>query len=286
MQVTRPKYFFPGLSPQQLSAKGKVGPVGQASAALEGLIVNSEVYLLGQQATGPKGAGTLIEFIPNPIPNGYQTGMPSEGWVWFEFDAGEERIGLIGWPEGEEIGPENFARESDKLIEGHEATDVQGRHWIIPIARQRINPFGKLPTCWKPTKAGLKEFIARKAETIWNFAGECFDYLRAVNHAAIYDSPLEAKWHDPYGIEAAIRAIGINHHFGYAEMLLLDGLGCNPLERDFAVECLQCLVGYQGLLDYHEQKKNRDQAQQQRQELLDSTADSPSLPSGELAEAI
>lgn len=66
-------------------------------------------------------------------------------------------------------------------------------------------------------------------------------------------------------------------------MLLLDGLGCNPIEREFAVECLQCLVGYQGLLDYHEQKKTRDQTLEAR---LQEEADSPSLPLPEMAGAI
>src|SRR5690349_2985569 len=126
-QVTRPKYFFPGKCAAQIcdsappdplgqtvahvGTPSRIGGVGQASAALKGLIIDTDAYALEQSATSPLGSGVLVEFIPNPIPDRYQTGMPKTGWGWHKFKDEQGDIAYIGWPEGEPTGPENFERK-------------------------------------------------------------------------------------------------------------------------------------------------------------------------------
>jgi hypothetical protein len=300
--VYRPKYYFPGKTPEhfqtgpsvrpgvgpygqtQIDAGGpsRIGPVGQASAALEGLIVNQDAWLISVTASGCSlGPGTLIEFIPNPIPDGHQSGYVEGSHEWFEFDAGGFP-GLIGWPkecDASLIEPEFFCRL--KRLGGEMIVDPLGKSWLVPVARHKALTFGELPTRWVATSKGYAERIAHEAKSIWEFGGEVFDFLKALGLHAIFGVALDPKWKDPYLIDSAVRVLGINYHFGQAELILLEALGKNPMETEFATEVLHAFTGMDAVREYAEQKKTRDRlevelAAERQKKAIPSAPDSSS----------
>jgi hypothetical protein len=273
-QITRPKYFFPGKSAAQIcdsappdplgqtvahvGTPSRIGAVGQASAALKGLIVDTDAYVLEQSATSPLGSGVLVEFIPNPIPDRYQTGMPKSGWKWHEFDAGNGETGFIGWPEGEPIGPENFERRT--ITDGLTVPDDLGNNWAVPVARSRTSEFGKLPTRWKMTKGGLETVIAKDSESIWQFGGDVLAYLRAVNAWQLDGITPAQEWADPWAFHATLRILGVNYHVGESEMILLEALDVGIASVDFVAAVLQSFTDFRAYYEYHVQKKTREAA--------------------------
>jgi len=274
MQLTRPKYFFPGKSTAEIivghvespfgqttanvGVPSKIGPVGQASAALEGLIVNQDVYALGISAGGTMGAGVLVEFIPNPIPDRYQTGMPSSGWNWHRFKLDDGGHAFIGWPEGEPIGPENFERAT--MIGGAAVADDNGDSWSVPVARSRGNELGRLPTRWVMTEDGLTSKVTKEMQPLWEFGGEVMNYLRALNAFQLDAVPPPETWKDPWAFHAALRVLGVQYHIGQAEMVLLDAIDSGIMTINFVAAVLHGFTDYQAYIEYHFQKKTREAA--------------------------
>jgi hypothetical protein len=289
MQLTRPKYFFPGRAPSEIvvgpieeafgqttTAVGlasKIGKCGQATAALEGLVVNRDVYAMSMPATAPMGCGTLVEFIPNPIPNGYQTGMPSSGWNWHRFKMDDGGHAFIGWPEDEPIGPENFERET--MISGAIVSDDNGDSWSIPVARARDSELGKLPTRWVMTEDGLTSKVTKEMKPIWEFGGEVMAYLRALNAFQLDQVPPPETWKDPWAFHAALRVLGVQYHIGQAEMVLLDAIESGIMSINFVAAILHGFTDYQAYIEYHYQKKTREAAT--------ASGDSSNSSSGEQA---
>jgi hypothetical protein len=253
MSVIRPKYFFPSCTPAELlTVEAKIADVGQANPALGGLLSMTDVDLIPISANGPLGAGTLIEFIPNPLPNGHQSGFPKSGWAWHEFEGGG-RTALIGYPEEAEIGPECFERA--QMFEGAIVNDEVNRAWSIPIARAAENPFGNLPTRWVMTKEGLQTKVTKNATGIWEFGGEVLDYLRAINAWRCEGLPPPDAWKDPWAFDAALRLLGINYHLGAAELVLLDAMECGIMSVTFVATVLHAHTDFQAYLEYRLQKK-------------------------------